>query len=418
MPLAQTLLAIATGSEDLAPGDHIEAEVDLIFLHEALGKVISSYEELEESGATIKRPDRVVVLLDHWVPAPNVDSAMNHQRIRRFVKRTGLPHFFDVGRSGVCHQLVAEEGFVLPGNIVVGSDSHTPTLGALGAFAMGLGPTDIIRAMVDGKVWLQVPGSMGIEVNGVLKDPVSAKDLALHVLGKLGIGGAEGKALEYHGTGTRALDMSGRFTVANMATETGAVTCIVPSDRTTDRFLTSRSRREYFISSIGPSGPFDRTLEVDGGDLEPLVAVPPDPSDVSPVRELAGIPVDQVYIGSCTNGRLEDIAVAARILKGKKVHPDVRLLVSPVSQNVYLQAIRKGLMATLIMAGAIVTSPGCNACYGGHQGILADEETCLSTTNRNFAGRMGAKGAKIYLASPATAAATAIKGMITDPRDV
>jgi 3-isopropylmalate/(R)-2-methylmalate dehydratase large subunit len=418
MPLAQALLAHATGSKRLEPGEHIEIEPDVVFLHEALGKAIAKFEELEEKGAVIRYPERVIVVLDHWAPAPNVDSAIGHRSIRGFVKRMGIENFYDVGRHGICHQLVAEEGFVLPGNIVVGSDSHALTLGALGAFAVGMGPTDIIGTMIDGKTWLKVPSSIGIEVTGRLEGPVAAKDLALHVLGMLGTGKAEGMALEYHGPGTRAIDISGRFTVSNMAAETGAFTCLFPTDGVTGAFLKKRSRKPFFLSSIGPSGPFKRTVEVDAGELEPLVAAPPDPSTVGPVRDMQGIPIDQVYIGSCTNGRLEDLMAAADILKGEKVSKDTRLIVSPASQRTYLAALRKGVITRFIEAGGIVISPGCNACFGGHQGILADGESCLSTTNRNFAGRMGSSGAKVYLASPATAAATALKGVLTDPRDV
>lgn len=418
MTLVQMLLSQSTGSEDISVGDHIEVDVDLVFLHEALGKVIDAFEELETEGGSIWDLERVVVVLDHWAPAPNVDSAMNHKRIRSFVKDHGLKRFFDVGRGGICHQLLAEEGHVLPGNMVLGSDSHTPTLGALGAFAMGLGPTDLVAVLVQGRTWLEVPSSIEVKVSGKLKSPVSAKDIALAVLGEIGTDGAEGKVLEYHGKAIGDLDMSGRFTIANMAAETGAVTCLIPPDGTTVDYLKKRARERFFLASAAAVGPFDRAVELDGAKLVPMIAVPPSPGNVKPVSEVEALPVDQVYIGSCTNGRPEDLREAARILKGRKVSSDTRLIVSPASQKVHVQALRDGTIETMIKAGAIIVSPGCNACFGGHQGLLATDEICVSTTNRNFPGRMGARDAEIFLASPATAAASAVKGEITDPRDL
>ena len=418
MPLAQTILAHAAGVSEVKEGDTIEAEVDLAFLHESLGRAIGALDELAAVGGRIKEPDKVVVLLDHWVPAPKEESAKNHRRIREFVKKVGIRHFYDVGRGGICHQLVAEEGFVLPGSLVIGSDSHTTTLGALGAFAMGVGPTDIAGALVEGKIWLHVPPSIGVEVEGRLAPMVSAKDLALKFLEMLNINGAEGRALEVYGSGIRAIGMDGRFTVSNMAAEAGAVTCIIPADETTGKYLRGRARGKYFISNADPAPGFEWSAHLNIDDLEPLIAAPPNPGNVKAVRELDGTPVDQVYIGSCTNGRIEDIKVAAKIIKGHKVSSRTRLIVSPASQRTYIDAIRSGALETLVKAGAVIISPGCNACFGGHQGILASGEVCLSTTNRNFPGRMGAKDAVIYLASPATAVATAIKGKITDPRDL
>jgi homoaconitate hydratase family protein len=418
MPLAQTILAHSAGLKAVKEGDTIQAEVDLIFFHEALGRALEALDELATVGGRIKDLEKVVVLFDHWVPAPKEESAKNHKRIREFVKRVGIKHFYDVGRGGIGHQLIAEEGFVLPGSVVVGSDSHTTTLGALGAFAMGLGPTDLVGALVEGRVWLQVPPSIGIEVEGRLKRMVSAKDLALKFLEMLNIDGADGKALEVFGSGIRAIGMAGRFTISNMAAETGAVTCIIPADEVTGRYLKGRARGRYFISNSDPSPGFEWSAHLNIDELEPLLAVPPDPGHIKPVRELDGTPVDQVYIGSCTNGRLEDIEVVAKMLKGRKVSSGTRLIVSPASQRTYLDAMRTGALEALIRAGAVIIAPSCNACLGGHQGLLAGGEVCLSTTNRNFPGRMGAKDATIYLASPETAAATALKGKITDPRDI
>ena len=418
MPLAQTILAHSAGLKEVKEGDTIQSELDLVFLHESLGRALGALDELASVGGRIKDPDKIVVLLDHWVPAPREDSAKNHKRIREFVKKVGIKHFYDVGRGGICHQLVAEEGFVLPGSVVLGSDSHTTTLGALGSFAMGVGPTDIAGALVQGSIWVEVPRSIGIEVEGRLGPCISAKDLALKLLGMLNIDGAEGKALEVFGPGIRSLSMDSRFTISNMAAEAGAVTCIIPADDTTGRYLKGRARGRYFISNVDPAPGFEWSAHLNIDELEPLLAVPPDPGHIKTVRELEGTPVDQIYIGSCTNGRLEDIEVAARILKGHKVSSKVRLIVSPASQKIYLDAIHTGALETLIKAGAVILSPGCNACFGGHQGILAGGEVCLSTTNRNYPGRMGAKDATIYLGSPATAAATALKGKITDPRDL
>lgn len=416
--MAQMLLASSTGSKDLDTGDHIEVDVDLVYLHEALGRCIDAFTDLEELGARVWDTERVVVVLDHWVPAPNEASASNHRRIRDFVKRAGLRRFYDVGRGGISHQLIAEEGLVLPGNIVLGSDSHTPTLGALGALAMGSGPTDLVATLIEGRTWIKVPGSIEVRVDGTLGERVSAMDLALWSTRELGTDGGDGNVLEYHGRVISELDMAGRFTLANMSAEVGALSCLVPGDRTTVDFLRRRASERFFLQAAAPEGPYSASLVLEGQDLEPMVAGPPDPAHVTPVREVEALPVDQVYIGSCANGRTEDLRRAAAVLKGRRVAQDTRLIVSPASQRTYLEALRDGTIGVLVRAGAVVTTPGCNACFGGHQGLLAPEEICVSTTNRNFPGRMGARDADIFLASPTTAAACALKGEITDPREV
>jgi 3-isopropylmalate/(R)-2-methylmalate dehydratase large subunit len=336
--------------------------------------------------------------------------------LRRFAQETGCI-IYDVG-GGVCHQIVAES-LAKPGDVIVGADSHTVTAGALGAFATGMGSSDVAIAFGLGKTWLRVPESIKIVVSGRLPAGVGAKDLSLHLIGNIGADGATYKALEFSGDGVESMTMSQRFTIANMAVEAGAKVGLFPADRTTQDYLSSQGRGNHYQPLFADSdASYERTININLAALEPTVAKPHSVDNIAPARELKGTKIQQVFIGTCTNGRLEDVAIVAKMLKGKRRHPETRLIVAPASPQVLLEAIRAGYIKTLVEAGAIILPPGCGACLGLHQGVLGDGESCLSTANRNFKGRMGNPEAFIYLASPATAAATASTGEITDPREV
>jgi 3-isopropylmalate/(R)-2-methylmalate dehydratase large subunit len=338
----------------------------------------------------------------------------DHRLLRQFAVKSGCP-IYDVG-GGICHQIVAES-LARPGDVIVGADSHTVTAGALGAFATGMGSSDVAIAFGLGKTWFRVPESIKIAVSGKFTPGVMAKDLILHLIGKIGADGATYKALEFGGDGLENISLSGRLTIANMSVETGAKVGLFPADRITRDYLSSQGRGDHYQPlSADNDAVYERTINIDLAALEPLVAKPHSVDNVAPARELKGTKIQQVFIGTCTNGRLEDIAIVARILKGEKRHPETRLIVAPASQPVLLEAIRAGYIQTLVEAGAIILPPGCGACLGLHQGVLASGEACLSTANRNFRGRMGSPEAFIYLGSPATAAATALTGEITDPR--
>jgi 3-isopropylmalate/(R)-2-methylmalate dehydratase large subunit len=396
-------------------GKIVIARVDLVFVQDTTGPL--TLRQFQACGfKRLAHPRKTALFFDHAAPSPNQEISKDHALLRQFAGESGCL-LYDVG-SGVCHQIVAES-LAKPGDIIVGADSHTVTAGALGAFATGMGSSDVAVVMALGKTWLRVPESIRVEISGELPAGVTSKDLALHLVGKIGADGATYKALEFGGEGLENITMSGRFTIANMAVETGAKVGLFPADRITRDYLSAQGRgKDYKPLSSDDDASYEKTINIDLASLEPTVAKPHSVDNVAPARELKGTKVQQVFIGTCTNGRLEDIAIAARILEGKKRHPETRLIVAPASPNVMLEAMREDHIRTLVKAGASILPPGCGACLGLHQGVLASGEACLSTANRNFRGRMGSPEAFIYLGSPATAAASAITGEITDPREV
>ena len=412
--LAEKILSGKSGS-DARAGDIVIAQVDLVFVQDTTGPL--TVRQFQSSGfKRLANPQKTVLFLDHAVPSPNQALSNDHLFLRRFARETGAI-ISDLG-EGVCHQLVGES-LARPGDIVVGSDSHTVTAGGLGAFATGMGSSDVAVVMGLGKTWFRVPESIKVVVSGNFQRGVSAKDLILHLIGQIGADGATYKALEFSGDAVRAMSISQRFTIANMAVEAGAKVGLFPSDETTQNYLAKKRRSDHY-QPIFPDADaaYEQTINLNVAELEPTIAKPHTVDNTAPVSELKGTKMQQVFIGTCTNGRLEDLAIVAGILKGKKCHPGTRLIVAPASRQVLLEAIKDGYIQALVEAGAVILPAGCGPCLGLHQGVLGDGEACLSTSNRNFKGRMGNPEAFVYLGSPATAAATALAGEITDPREV
>jgi len=408
--ISQKIFTRASGSARIVePGEIVEASVDYAMSHD--GTSVLAIKSFREMGSkSVWDPKRIVVPFDHIVPANNETAATLQKEVRAWIREQGIVNFFDCG-SGVCHQVFPEQGFALPGLLVVGADSHSCTYGAFGAFGTGVGATDMAEIYSRGRLWFKVPKTIVIKITGNLRQSVSAKDLALMVIGDLGADGANYQAVEYVGPVVESLSISGRMTLCNLGIEMGAKAAIVPPDEKTDAFLKGRAKADYTPVHSDP-GSYDYELEYDVSELEPLIAVPFRVDNVKTVSDLEGREIDQVFIGTCTNGRLEDLEAAARILKGKKVK--ARTLVIPASREVLLEALRHGIIETLIDAGVMIGPPGCGPCLGAHMGVLGEGEACVSTSNRNFPGRMG-KGGLVFLASPATAAATALKGYITLP---
>ena len=402
MTIAEKILARASGREKVAPDEVVVAAVDLAMSHENADLVRKSFREI--GVARVWDPKKIVIILDHRVPAESEKTATTHKAIREFVKEQGIENFYDVGRGGICHQVLAENGHVKPGMVVVGTDSHTTTHGAFGAFAAGIGATEMAGVWVEGRLWFKVPATIRIEVSGELCSWVSAKDLILYVIGKLGADGADYRAVEFDGPAIRGLTTASRMVLANLSMEMGAKVAFTPVDE------------------IGPDADarYECLLAIDADSevTEPQIACPHTVDNVRPLSELGEVPVDQAVLGSCTNGRLEDLEMAARILAGRRVHARTRLLVIPASQRIYLEAMRLGYLQTMIEAGAMINPPGCGPCVGVHQGILAADEVCVSSTNRNFVGRMGSKDSQVYLASPAVVAASAVAGRIIHPAEI
>jgi 3-isopropylmalate/(R)-2-methylmalate dehydratase large subunit len=412
--LAEKILTQKSAGEACA-GDIVIAKIDLVFVQDTTGPLTVRQFQAGKF-QKLANPAKTVLFFDHAAPSPNRQLSNDHKLLRQFADSMGCLKY-DVG-SGVCHQLVAE-ALARPGDVVVGSDSHTVTAGALGAFATGMGSTDVAVIFALGQTWLRVPESLKINIKGKFKPNVGAKDLVLYLIGSIGADGATYKALEFGGEGLKNMSMSDRFTVSNMAVEAGAKVGLFPADGITQAYLKKQGRGNDFQPlETDRDAVYERTIDIDLGSIEPMVAKPHQVDNTAKAKELKGTRIEQVFIGTCTNGRLEDLAIAAGILKGKKRHPDTRLIVAPASAKVLLEAIAAGHIETLLKAGAVILPPGCGACLGLHQGVLGDGESCLSTANRNFKGRMGNPEAFIYLASPATAAASAVTGEITDPGEV
>jgi len=412
--LAEKILSQKSGA-DACAGDIVIAKVDLVFTQDTTGPL--TIRQFQASGFKyLADPQSTVLFVDHAVPSPSQELANDHILLRHFAQETG-GNISDIG-AGVCHQIVAES-LAKPGDLIVGADSHTVTAGALGAFATGMGSSDIAVVMGMGKTWFRVPETIRIEVSGAFPKGAYPKDLILYLIGQLGADGATYRALEFGGDVVDRMSMPGRLTMANMAVEAGAKAGLFSADKVTEEYLASEDRTSDFQPILPDADAlYEQTIEVNVSELEPMVAKPHTVDNVVRVSELRGTKIQQVFLGTCTNGRLEDLAVSAGIMKGKKHHLQTRLVVAPASRQTLMAAITEGYIQTLIEAGAVILPPGCGACLGLHQGVLGDGEACLSTANRNFRGRMGNPEAFIYLASPATAAGTAIAGEITDPREV
>jgi len=417
MTITEKIMAQHAGLAEAVPGQIINAKIDV-----ALGNDITAplaITAFRQAGAqTVFDKDRVILVPDHFTPNKDIASAEQSLLLRQFAAEHQLTNYFEVGRMGIEHALLPERGLVAPGDLVIGADSHTCTYGALGAFATGVGSTDLAAAMITGEIWLRVPESIQFVYYGQLPAWFGGKDLILHTIGDIGVEGARYKAMEFTGESIAALDMDGRFTMANMAIEAGGKNGIFAVDDITLEYVMGRVVRPYRVVSSDPDAVYAEVREYDVGALDLQVACPSSPGKVTGVRELADVTIDQVVIGSCTNGRMEDLRVAARILRGRKIAPNARLVVIPATQAIYLAALREGLLEIFVEAGAAVSTPTCGPCLGGHMGVLGPGEVAVATTNRNFVGRMGHTTSQVYLAGPAVAAASAVQGYIAHPEEV
>jgi 3-isopropylmalate/(R)-2-methylmalate dehydratase large subunit len=412
MTFAQKVLSRASGTT-ACTGDIVNAKVDLAMSHENSALVLRSFREI--GAKSIWDPSKVVILFDHRIPANTIKTAEGHKEVRTFARGEELPNFYDLG-EGICHQVLPEKGHVLPNRLIVGTDSHTTTYGALGAFATGIGATEMAAVWATGEIWLKVPETLRIHVRGKLPAHLSSKDVILHIIGTLGADGADYKCVEFLGDTISRMSIASRMVLSNMSIEMGAKVGVCFPDRKTYDWLAERTNVPLEQPLQDQGAEADEELVMDVEQLQPQVACPHQVDNVENVGEVAGTTIDQAVLGSCTNGRLEDLAAAEAVVRGKKVAQGVRFIVVPASREIYIQAAESGLLASLASSGAIIVNPGCGPCLGGHQGLLASGERCISTTNRNFRGRMGSPDAEVYLASPETVAASALKGEITDPR--
>ena len=424
MTIVQKILARATGLPSVKVGDIVEPSVDLAMSHENGALVMNQFAEIYKGTgleAKVWDPSKIAIVLDHRVPAESAKTATNQKKIREFVAAQGITKFHDVrgDQGGICHQILAESGYDRPGQVIVGTDSHTTSHGAIGAFAFGIGATEMAAVWALGRVLnVEVPATIKVVVKGTMPAGVAPKDLILHLIGKISAEGANFKVIEFHGPTIAAMPVSGRLTISNMSVEAGATSGIVPADEETVRYLREEAGVTDPIDLVAPDkdAEYAQVVEIDASRLVPQIACPHTVDNVKPVDAVKGTAIQQIVIGSCTNGRLDDLAVAAGILKGRRVAKGVRMLIFPASWRIYMQAMRAGYLSDLVEAGAVVMNPGCGCCLGVHQGALGDKEVALSTTNRNFKGRMGNPNADVYLCSPAVAAASAITGVISDPR--
>ncbi|MEE8619837.1 MAG: 3-isopropylmalate dehydratase large subunit [Dehalococcoidia bacterium] len=417
MTLVEKILARKAGKKFVKPDEIVEVSVDRAMIHDALGAhTIARFRELGME--KVWDPARIVVVVDHYVPNKDIDTAKKCLNIKKFVVEQDIENYYEVGKGGIAHQVLVEKGHVLPGTILVGVDSHTTTSGVVGAFATGIGVDEMAAVFKTGRLWERVPGTIRINIEGKLVPPIMSKDLMLLVLKKLGVSGALFKSLQYTGTTIRQMSMAGRMVLTNMAIESGATNGIIEPDQKLVDFLKGRTTQPFELVRSDQDAEYTETLEFHADDIkEPLVAVPPKPSNAVGVTEVGGTRIDQAFIGSCTNGRLEDLRIAAKILKDRKVDKLTKVIVIPASQEVLKAALEEGLISIFVEAGAVVGPPTCGPCMEAHMGILGPGEVCISTANRNFQGRVGDTTARIYLASPATVAASALKGKISDPRE-
>ncbi len=413
MTMAEKILAKASNNKEVEAGEIIMADIDTAMTHDLTGPLaIQSFKQINTD--KIWDPEKLVILFDHQVPADTLESAKNHQILREFVKEQNITNFYDI-YEGVCHQVLPEKGHILPGTVVVGSDSHTCAHGAFGAFSTGIGSTDMAMVFATGNLWFKVPETIQFNINGNLKENVTSKDVILNIIGNVGQDGATYKACEYTGETIKNMNMSERMVLSNMAIEMGGKTGIIEADKVTEEYLKGRTTKQYTKFTTDSDAASLETIDVDISELEPQVACPHHVDNVKPASEVEDVEIDQVFLGSCTNGRLEDLEQAAKILKGNKIKNGVRMLVIPASREVYKAALDKGLFDIFIDAGALICNPCCGPCLGGHTGLIGDGEVSLSTSNRNFKGRQGSPEGKVYLSSPIVAAESAITGHITSP---
>ncbi len=415
--MVEKILAAKAGKEKVVPGNLVNTKIDL-----ALGNDITAPVAIKEFGRfevdEVFNPEKIVLVPDHFTPNKDIASAEQALLIRNFAEKYKIKHYYEIGRMGIEHALLPEQGLIRPGEVIIGADSHTCTYGALGAFATGVGSTDLAAAMVIGEAWFKVPATMRFEYRGSLPEWVGGKDLILFTIGQIGVSGARYRAMEFAGTSISQLSMDGRLTMANMAIEAGGKCGYIQPDQVTFDYLKDRVTVPYEAVYSDHDALYEQVFEYDISRLEPQIAFPPSPDNVYPVSEAKGIELQQVVIGSCTNGRIEDLRIAAAVIKKKKVHPGVRLLVIPATQQIYRQALEEGLLSIFVDAEAAVSTPTCGPCLGGHMGILARGEKALATTNRNFVGRMGHPESEVYLSGPAVAAASAVAGKIVHPEEV
>jgi 3-isopropylmalate/(R)-2-methylmalate dehydratase large subunit len=415
MNIIEKILAKASGKDYVSPEEIVEANVDVAMAHDLTGPL--TVESFRKIGAEkVWDNQRIVIVFDHLVPASSERSAELHSILRKFVNEQKIENFYDVGRGGICHEVMPEKGHVRPGELIVGADSHTCTYGAFGAFATGIGATDMAAVFATGSLWLKVPSVIKVNVNGQFQKFVTPKDLILHIIGQIKAEGAIYKGIEFTGATIRNLSVDGRMTISNMVIEMSAKAGIIEPDEITLNYVKARTNKPFKIFKSDSDATYEKVLDIDVTDMEPQVSCPHSVDNVKPISEVGDVNIDQAFLGSCTNGRLEDLRSATEFLKGKKIRNGVRMIVIPASQEVYLQALQEGLLETFVKAGAIVGDSTCGPCLGGHFGLLASGEVCVSSSNRNFIGRMGSPKAQVYLASPATVAASAITGKITDPR--
>jgi 3-isopropylmalate/(R)-2-methylmalate dehydratase large subunit len=415
--ITEKILMAHTGLKKIIAGQLINARVDI-----ALGNDVTAPIAINEfkkaGGKKVFNKDKVALVLDHFTPNKDINSAQQCKAVREFAKKQKITHFYEGGQVGIEHALLPEQGIVLPGDLVIGADSHTCTYGALGAFATGVGSTDLAAAMLTGELWLKVPSSIKFIIFGSLQKWVSGKDLILHIIGRIGVDGALYKAMEFTGETIGKLPMAGRLSMANMAIEAGAKNGIFAPDKITRDYIKKRAKRDYKFYSSDTDAVYTDTIEIDAGKIEPQVAFPHLPSNVKGISKAGKVKIDQALIGSCTNGRIEDLRVAAQILKNRRAASNVRLIIIPATPEIYKQALKEGLIEIFLKADAVISPPSCGACLGGHMGILAEGERAVATTNRNFVGRMGHPKSEVYLANPAIAAASAVLGRIASPEEL
>jgi len=416
LTLAEKILASHCDKKRVTPGEFINARADLVLANDVTAPI--AIKEFRRTGVDkVFDPKKIVMVPDHFVPNKDIASAEQAKLMREFAREQGVI-YFEVGQMGIEHVLLPEQGLVMPGDVVIGADSHTCTYGALGAFATGMGSTDIASAMATGSIWMKVPPTIKFIYHGSLPKWIGGKDLILYTIGNIGVDGALYSVMEFTGEAIDSLSMDGRFTMANMAIEAGAKAGLFKVDHKTLVYIKSRAKRPHTVYEPDEDAEYSQVIEYDVSAMEPQVALPHSPANVKPISRVGEVDIDQAVIGSCTNGRFEDLQVAARIMKGRRVHPRVRCIIIPGSQQVYLDCLTEGLTEIFIRAGAVVSTPTCGPCLGGHMGVLAAGEKCVSTTNRNFVGRMGSPQSEVYLASPAVAAASAIAGRITSPEEI